>query len=187
MVTPFIQYFITAFILTWVIPLIGFILSGIERLVYSISCKINPKLAYFICNYLTFIGVIHHELAHALLGFVTGAKIVKINLFKPQGNTLGSVEMYNRGNFFIRSIQMTFTSVAPLICGGLSILLLYTTILPSVSNPLVLILLWYVIVSIALHMTMSLADLKCFVKGSYGVCLLILIVCYIKNFSLLGV
>lgn len=44
------------------------------------------SVAFFIRNRLTFLGTVHHELAHALFAFVSGAKVTKIELFCVRGD-----------------------------------------------------------------------------------------------------
>lgn len=59
---------------------------------------------------LTYIGVIHHELSHAFLAILTGAKVLKISLAKKgtvHNGQLGSVTFAPRGPKVIRNIQCT--------------------------------------------------------------------------------
>ena len=101
-----INYLLTALILTFAIPGAGVVIEQFVKLLYSVTAAfLGDSFTYFIFNRLTFIGVFHHELSHALLATVTGAKVTKIVFFHPDGDRLGYVEYVTRGNIIMRSIQ----------------------------------------------------------------------------------
>ena len=88
----YVNYLLTALILTFAIPGAGVVIEQFVKLLYSVTAAfLGDSFTYFIFNRLTFIGVFHHELSHALLATVTGAKVTKIVFFHPDGDRLGYV------------------------------------------------------------------------------------------------
>ena len=171
-----------------VIPILGMTLGYLEKIVGNFIAKhIGVKCALFIMNKLTFVGVAHHELSHALFAFISGAKIREINLFKPQGNSLGSVQIVPRGNKILKSIQLTLTAIAPVVTGIISM----CTIAYFVSINIEIMLVWqiiliaYLFISIFFHSTMSTADLKCAIKGLPVCACILLVIVAITDFSLI--
>lgn len=130
---------------------------------------IGYDFAIFIDTKLTCLGVIHHELAHAIATIITGAKIADVKLFKidRQDGSLGSVCYYKRGSKLMQKIQDGFISVAPVCLGTVSMYILWTQVLPRFS-----MLNWQywldfiLILHIGYHANMSKTDYKnC---GFYG-------------------
>lgn len=171
-----------------VIPILGMTLGYLEKIVGNFIAKhIGVKSALFIMNRLTFIGVIHHELSHALFAVVSGAKIREMNLFKPQGNSLGSVQIIPRGNKIIQSVQLTLTAIAPVVTGLISMCTIGYFISINIEIMLVwqIILIAYLFISIFFHSTMSTADLKCAIKGLPICACILLVIVAITDFSLI--
>lgn len=152
------------------IPLTGFLihllvtrclntlLNGIDR---------SGKLFLFVANTLTFPGVCYHELSHALFAFLTGAKIKKIVLYRKEKNHLGYVELIPRGPLPLRWLQLSFSACAPVITGLLGecalLYVLYYLTLPVWAD----LLLGFLSFCILLHMDMSGADFKGYLKGVF--------------------
>lgn len=181
-----INYLFTALLITVVLPAFGMIMGLIRKLVYKLVAKISPKFAFVLINYLTFPGVMHHELSHALVGWITGAKIHRINLFKPSGMSLGSVEISYKGPWILRSLQSCFSSAAPVFCGVVTFFLVISFAIPNVTAMPVLILIYYLLFSLLMHMTMSMQDLKCYTKGCTGLYLIVFIACLCFRFDILS-
>lgn len=173
------------FILVLILPMLGFVIDKIIRAIISIPKGYTTrKILLFLVNRVAFIGTVHHELAHMLVAIITGAKVINVNLFKPQGGSLGNVSIIPRGPSLLQKFQLAATAVAPMVLGALSEYLMYTKLLPLYLSGWQHWLLVYVIVSIGLHMTMSMADLKCYVKGIVPLSPILFIVVYITNFSI---
>lgn len=153
---------------------IGNLLTGV------LAAFLGNRAAFFIRNRLTFIGTVHHELAHALFAFLSGAKIKKIELFHVRGNQLGCVEFYPRGNRFVKAIQMTLASIAPVIMGGVSLCVLYYFWHYQCFEPWHYVLTGYLIVSILFHMNMSPQDVKNAWKGMP----VMMLICYVMFYIL---
>lgn len=130
-----------------------------------LSYLFGKKAAFIIRNRLTFIGTVHHELAHALFASVSGAKVTKIELFHVRGNQLGCVEFYPRGNVVIRAVQMTLASIAPVLCGALSLSVIFWIFTSFPLEIWQIIVLGYLFISIFFHMNMSTQDVKNAWKG----------------------
>lgn len=176
----FIQALILTVITLILIVIVGCILNKLKNILIGILTKtFGVGIAIFVANKLTFIGTIHHELAHALFAFCTGAKVTKIELFHPHGNTLGHVEYRVRGNKIMQSIQHTMSAIAPMVCGIITETILYIKVLPKCVDVWQYILLAYTMISILLHMTMSDQDIKMMLKGLPACTLLMYIVYYI--------
>ncbi len=178
---------VTALLITASIPLLGIVAEYFNRCIkFLIKKLLGAKFTNILCNYITFPGTVHHELSHALFAFLTGAKIEKISLFKPDGDSLGSVEYRNRGFFVVRAIQDSMSAIAPILCGAVTssaiIYALFNCSLPVI----VVIVLIYLLISIVLHMRMSPADIKIMWKGIPVIFLIALLVVWLTKFDLLS-
>ena len=148
-----------------IILVTGFAINLINRCITGfLSVTIGSVPAFVIRNYATYAGTVHHELSHAIVAFITGARVKKITLF-PKGATLGSVELEPRGNIFFRSVQLSLSAIAPVALGTVTLFLLWSRLLPGLSEIWQFILFWYIFISILFHMTMSGADYLNFFKG----------------------
>ena len=156
---------VVAALLPFAIILLGLFLNYLrDALALLVGFFVDPWLVYATINYLFFPGVMLHELSHAFLAFITGAEVTEVALFKREGNSLGHVNFRNRGNLFFRALQNTFASAAPMFCGAAIVYACYFGIM-HISILWLRILLGYVGVSMFCHMTMSVEDLKIYVKG----------------------
>jgi len=157
------------------------VISSMTR-IYTVTtlAKSSLKLANFVDNKITFIGVIHHEISHALLAFISGAKIVKVNLFNfnIKGGNLGSVVYYPRGPLVIQLLQHSLAGLAPIICGSTTLALIYKYMI--VGNTFKDNIFWIGIVllmQISYHMSLSKSDIKAAIIGIP----ILFIVIYILN------
>ena len=174
-------------IIIFIIPIIGLIIDEISKCIAKALAKtVGVSITLFVMNYLTFIGTVHHELSHALYGFITGAKITKIELFKPTGTTLGQVKLVPRGNAVLRSFQLCMSAIAPTVQGLITECLLLK-FFPAQSEIIWLkAIIVYVIVSIFIHMTMSMQDIKSALKGLPICMILVFIVCFAFNINIIS-
>lgn len=167
------------------IILIGRLLDTISSGIIKFLAKnFGTAFALLFANRLTFIGTIYHELSHMIVLIITGAKITKLELFKPKGDRLGQVKYINRGNFIFKSIQNTLSAIAPVFFGCAAIYLIYNQII-NCNSIYLIILLVYMLVSILLHTTMSNQDLKMAIKGLPICFLLLFIVMYITKLNII--
>ncbi|MCR5526372.1 MAG: M50 family metallopeptidase [Lachnospiraceae bacterium] len=172
--------FLTALISTLLILIavlaVGWLIRLISELITSLLASvIGPGPAFIIRNYVTYIGTIHHEFAHAIVATVTGGKVTKINLF-PKGQTLGSVEFYARGPHLLRGLQLSLTAIAPILCGGITLRLMQNLVYPNCTEIWHHILYWYAVISIFFHMTLSGKDMENFWKGSIPTLLIVYVI-----------
>lgn len=166
---------------------IAILASWIRNKIIRNFARVSLNLAKFIDTRLTFIGVIHHELSHALLAFISGAKIVKVTLFKidNKNRSLGEVVYRTRGHWIIRKIQSGLAGIAPVICASITLVLIYNYILLENSYGGLIFWVGVVLMSqIGYHMTLSRADLK---ASKTGIPILILIVYIISNIIIIPV
>lgn len=178
-------------ILNTVLSVIGIICIGLFiEFIQSLIARLLSRLygvnfANLFLNRLTFIGVMHHELAHALLAFITGAKITEIHLFKPkEDGSLGSVSYAPRGPLVLRCLQITLSSMAPTLLGFVSIFLVFY--FGPFQNIFVNILIGFLLLCIILHMNMSTQDIKVLLKGLWMCMIIAFVVFYYSKFNLFG-
>lgn len=151
--------------------IVGLIITLIQTGIIKLFTSFNPKFANVFINRITFIGVIHHELSHALFAILTGAKLTSVHLFKPKDDTLGSVGYCTRGPFLLRGLQAMFASIAPVICGFISCFLIFKYLL--------FITLWktivfgFIFICIFIHMDLSPQDIKSAAAGLPAIIIII--------------
>lgn len=167
--------------------LFGKLIDNILNIIINILVKrFGVKFTLIFTNYITFIGTVHHELAHALLATLTGAKVTELNLFKPNGNSLGNIKFTNRGNFITKSIQNTMSALAPVMLGCISEYILYIKLIES-TNMIFNIFIIYVMISILLHMRMSKQDIKIAIKGLPICSVIICVIFYILKINIFSI
>lgn len=156
-------------IVVFSIVLIGIISSLVRNFsVRSYTIAFGPKTAQFIDSRLTFIGVIHHELSHILLALLTGAMVTNFELFKPNGRTLGEVRIVPRGPIVLRAIQKSLSGMAPILCGTISLYILYVIMNIQTSDGYIgwkLVVYMLLALVINYHMSMSKQDVKISLGG----------------------
>lgn len=166
---------------------VGLIVEWIGNGITSVLAWIlGPRVAFFIRNRLTFVGTMHHELAHALFAIISGAKVTKIELFHVRGDQLGCVEFYPRGNGFLRAIQMTLSSIAPVVCGGVSLCVLSWVWRYQCVLQWHYIVTGYFMISIFFHMNMSSQDVKNALRGMPLTMVICYLVFYITKIQIIG-
>lgn len=166
----FSVYFLGIILVEWIVSFL--VNRGLGR-------RFGSKIANLYNCELTFIGVIHHELSHAILALLTGARVQKICLYRfpwtrkrqkdeMDENCLGYVTYYCRGFFPLPQIQNMLAGIAPMALGTVSTFFCGRFLLSSWQaggwealfttpwNYLVL----YLMVSIAHHACPSGQDLK---------------------------
>ena len=144
----------------------GFLINTIDRVMMEALTRITGKrAAYIIMNYLTFPGTVIHELSHALMATLTGAKVTEISVF-PKGNTLGHVTFTTRGTFILKRLQLCLSSCAPVLAGiATQLLTIYILKGGYMTHPLQKAALLYVDISVLIHASMSKQDIKNYIKG----------------------
>ena len=164
---PILYCIIIAVLLPFIVIAVGYVISLIgEAIGVIVGIYLDPVVANAIINYAFFPGVMIHEMSHATLAILTGAKITEIALFKKEEDSLGHVNFKNRGNPVVVALQNIFTSSAPMFVGGAVVYGCFSWIGLLPAGLLWLkILLGYIGVSMFFHMTMSPADIKVYVRG----------------------
>ncbi|MCQ2482937.1 MAG: M50 family metallopeptidase [Clostridia bacterium] len=164
----------TTFLVLVIILVIGCVASAVEKITtFIISIFLGGAFALVFCNYITFPGVILHELSHALVALLTGAKVTEIHFFK-LGTPIGYVTYHERGPRFIRALQSSLTACAPVVFGSVVALLLIDVLTKGSYSVGVTVLLVYLIISVIDHMTMSIPDIIYFFKGIWALAAFIL-------------
>lgn len=180
----FIALVMTILVVVMVI-IIGKIIDDIVSCIIRFTVRrFGKTITMLIANRITFLGTVHHELAHAIFAFCTGAKIVEISLFYPKGPTLGNVKYVARGNEIFKSIQHTMSAIAPVICGCITEYLLYTKVLGSCTETWQTVCTVFIMISILMHMTMSNQDIKMAIKGLPWCMVILYVIMYITEFNI---
>ena len=144
----------------------GAVISGVQHfLTKIITAILGSGFTFILVNYLMFPGVMLHEISHATMAYLTGAKVTEVALFEPSGGTLGYVNYRTRGPVFLQSIQRVMASSAPVYLGAAFVYLFYFLITTVVSGVFWKVILGYIAMSMIFHMTMSAQDFKTFFKG----------------------
>ncbi len=164
---PLLYAAVVAILLPFLVIAVGYVIQIIgEALASIVGMVLAPDIAGALVNYVFFPGVIIHEMAHAFLAVITGAKITEVALFKKMDDSLGHVNFKNRGNIILVAIQNIFISSAPMFVGAVVVYgCFYWISILGKSLLWLKIILGYVGVSMFFHMTMSPADIKVYVKG----------------------
>ena len=176
----------SALLLLFLIVL-GVLLGQLKTTILNILCTVfGASVGEFIINRLTFPGTIHHELSHALLAAVSGARVTRIRLFNLHGSTLGSVQMIPRGGALLQSLQLCLSAIAPALCGMVTLYLLTQAVYPMAGELWQRILIGYLVFSILLQMTLSRQDLKTARRGLPLTFLLLFAILFVLGVDLLS-
>lgn len=182
------RYIISTLIITLNIPLVGCLINWVNNCFIGVCCRLfGVKIANLMFNWITFAGVVHHELSHALFCFLTGAKVKKIILFKPEGTTLGKVIYSNRGGVILSSIQNSLSAVAPVVMGFISEFILINFVLTNCKTTWQKGITLYLMISIFVHMTMSWQDIKIGLLGLPVCALIVFVICYIFKIDIITI
>lgn len=157
---------ITVF-LAFAVIVVGWTVDYLESLQMRCMRKFfSRKTVIFICNYVTFVGTVIHELSHAFMAWSMGARIHEIKVFETQDNgRLGHVTFSTCGSRFTQRAQLVFISCAPVLFGSLLVYLLLKAVTIGELSTVWRIIGWYYIISIIDHMSMSSADIKNYTRG----------------------
>ena len=161
----FLRSLVETLLVFGIMLVLGCIVAVINWLLSLVLAMVIGGIpTFFIMNFVTYPGTVHHELSHALFIFLTGGKVRRICLV-PSPTTLGHVEFRTRGNIFFRSLQLSLSAVAPVLCGLMTELLLFTYVYPLTEAGWQKVLFFYLAVSIFIHLTLSIQDLINFFHG----------------------
>lgn len=166
--------------------LIGLFIELLQKCINILFCKLfGRKFTYIFFNKITFLGVMHHELSHALFVILTGAKLEEVHLFKVDeaDNSLGSVTYSARGPLILRCFQYILIAIAPVICGSLSIFCILYFIHFDVWWKFIIF--GFILFCIFIHMNSSTQDIKIALKGVPIVLFLMFTIFYFTNFNLI--
>ena len=175
------QYLIWSIELIILIMIAGYLIGLFDHLLEKLLIAMTGgTFACLFINYLTFPGVILHELSHALLALMTGAEITHIRFFSPDGNSLGSVSIRPRGNFFTKSLQRGFSALAPAFCSLLWLYFLRRYLYPyALDRPMMMFFFSYLCIAVILHASLSDADILVGLKGIPGCLIVVFLILYI--------
>ena len=170
-ITDLIVSFLAALIITLSVVVVGILANKAEQYqMRAIARSTTPKIAEFICNRLTFPGIIIHELSHALFVILTGAKLIRVSCFDVfKGDQLGHVDFALDGSKSKQKAQLALISCAPVITGVLIEIILIKVNFMYTFEWHIHLLLWYLIISVADHMSMSNVDVANYKRGMTSV------------------
>ncbi len=170
-----------------VIPAVGCLIHLIRTAILRVIGEmVGGETAWFIANRATFLGVVHHECAHALVAVLTGGKIEQMQLFHPQGDQLGCVVWRPRRLYpGSCAIQYTLVSIAPVVFGCCDVYLLGKYGFPLCTQAWQIILLGYILFSIFIQSTMSRQDMRVAAKGLPVCAAIIFVVLFVTGADVL--
>ncbi len=181
---PFLHAALLTILLFFFLLLLGIAINIVNYILRSIFATfLGGDITFIFANYLTWPGTVHHELSHALFAFLTGAKVHHISVL-PHGLSLGHVNFSVRGGPFLQAVQRTLTSIAPILCGVTTEILLWYYVFPHCSVWWHFALLGYLMISIILHMTLSIQDLLILWQGLFPSLLVSYVLILILEFLL---
>lgn len=125
----------------------------------------SHSLVRFFMHYVTFPGIVIHELSHLIFAVITGAEVRDISFFEDDDGRLGHVTTRARGPWFIVAIQYTLIAIAPVIVGLTLGFLLLRYIFAEQHSLGMNIGLWYLIICLINHSTMSKSDIEGYFRG----------------------
>lgn len=153
-------------ILVIIVPVvIGMLLSSLKRLEIKMIAVFSHSLVRFFMHYVTFPGIIIHELSHFIFAVITGAEVRDISFFEDDDGRLGHVTTHARGPWFIVAIQYTLIAIAPVVVGLTLGFLLLRYIFAEQHSLGMNIGLWYLVVCLINHSTMSKSDIEGYFRG----------------------
>lgn len=160
---------VTALIVIGIIFVIGQLTTVVRKFCYGIVCRESGgRAAQFFDRKLTILGVVHHELSHALMVLISGAKLEGIRLTQ-RGDTLGAVYFRPRGNILARSIQYCLVQIGPIIFGTASITILCNLVMSNQDTDYAKTWQFWVqliiMQQIAYHMQLQGQDVKNMMRG----------------------
>lgn len=168
MLTYIFNYLFAALVFIILALLIGKLLDTFSQgFINFLASLMNNKLADILYNYVMFVGVIFHEMSHALLAFITGAKVTKICFYKlsHRDGRLGYVSYITRGPVVLKAVQKCLSSMAPAICGiGFTLAALHVYKLGYIDDRYN-ILFYYIVTSVFFHARLSDADISIMWEG----------------------
>lgn len=172
------------------LALLSDLLEWIVKLVLSIFT--TPIGAGLVEGYLTYPGVVYHELSHALFAFISGAKVCKISLKRTpmadgSGYVLGSVSFIPRGPKVLQAIQKTLSGIAPLITGMAAMAAMLAYAFPACTQTWQTVVCAYLFLCLLLHTDLSRQDLMNILAGLPLVLLVLLVVFMFAPFDVSSV
>lgn len=144
----------------------------LERLITGVIALVaGGGSAMVIEGYLTYPGVVYHELSHALFAVLTGAKVHSISLRRRpsadgSGRVLGSVSFSSRGNRVAQAVQRAVTGIAPLVTGVAAMVFITRVLLPACTEVWQQALAGYLFLCVLLHTSLSREDLRRIREGA---------------------
>lgn len=171
-----IAYIMPALQMLWKLVCVSALIVCINFVVVQFIVHVfDTVIANIICNYITMPGVVHHELSHAVAAFIFGAKIKKIRIL-PNKDSLGEVFIQPRGPKVLQALQLSMSAIAPMVFGSATLYCMFAWMLPYILSVPGKIIFYYFAISIFIHMTMSLTDIKRLLEGIIPTGLIVLII-----------
>lgn len=161
--------FVLALLSLSAIPLAGRAVGAVmDCILKGVAELAGSRPAFFLANYITFPGVMLHELSHAAGAKLSGARLDRVSLFEPNGKTLGCVEFTCKGKRRRHiAFQRAISSCAPVIGGAVFVPMFMSIASWGVGSPLLQAMSLHGAFSMACHMDMSRQDMKNYIKGCF--------------------
>ena len=127
-ILAFLDAYRVVILIATVIIIMAIEWAGREGILLLMGKAFGSEIAERYDSRWTAIVVVHHELSHLLVAFLTGARIDEFRLYqfkREEGDkALGYVNYTPRGIIILPLIQRTFIGIAPALLGSLNVCLL---------------------------------------------------------------
>ena len=139
--------------------------------------NINTNTVIKVLSYITFPGVMIHELSHAFMVWLFGGNIVELHLLELTGNgRMGAVIFQPRGTAFMRNLQCAASAIAPVFMGLIACWMFIGAGLGF--NGIGRVICFYLAVCVMIHASMSMQDVKSYKRGVLVLGLIIFVASY---------
>lgn len=174
---------ITLIILMLIILTLTFLSNAF---IFGLSILFGSENTVFFVNRIAFIGVIIHELSHALFVTIFGGKVTKIVGFTLHGGSeLGHIEYINRGPLILRALQNMFGGIAPIIVGTILLVILYNILKNrNIKSVAIKIIIYYLMLNIVVNMRLSSVDMINALTGVPILAVILLIIYMFVNIDI---
>ena len=114
--TGLLSHIVASLICTFVLTVFVLVVGSLVNLFESFQMRclrkfFSRKTVLVICNYVTFVGTVIHELSHAFMAWAMGTKITEVRVFEIRDdNRLGHVNFKATGSKTQQRLQYTLCS-----------------------------------------------------------------------------
>ena len=174
-------------ICTYIMAIVAFFYRRI--ICRLLSTGVSSKFSNIFDEKIMIVGLLHHELAHAFLAIISGAKLVEFSILPKKIDnafTIGHISLIKRGPLPIRMLQGSLSGFAPLICGEITVYIIFIHLIQVMAFGKLAetIFLVFIAFSITYHMGLSKQDIKSSIFGTPVIYIVLYILYNIFNINI---